>query len=339
MLPPPARREWPFPRRTPMEQQPLETLYHERLRPALTAFTARAEQRVSRLGRIGVLLAPIGILASYLLYQQYPESNLVFIPAGLVFGYLLASYLRVRRSYRDLFKREVIAPVIEAIHPAFGYSPEGAISRGEFIASTLFGGGADAFRGEDLVTAKVSGATLRFSEVEAHGGGAGRRDTLFRGFFIVVDLPWSFRATTTVLPDESEPLLGHIAPTLKAVGAPPGELVHVDHAEFERLYRVHSAEPAEARALLSPAMVDRILRFRRHTGQTLCLAFVGNRLYAAIPSWRDRFEPPELVSIRNVDSLPRVGRMLRDNLQSYIDDLMFGMDLVQEMTLHRQRQA
>src|SRR5690606_23152890 len=167
-------------------------------------------------------LAPIGILTSYLLYQRFPESNLVFIPAGLVFGYLLASYLRLRRSYRDHFKREVIAPVIEAIHPALGYSPEGAISREEFIASTLFGDAADSFRGEDLVTAKLEGSTLRFSEVEARGpAGGGGRHVLFRGFFIVIDLPWSFRATTTVLPDETEPLLGHIAPTLRAVGPTP----------------------------------------------------------------------------------------------------------------------
>src|SRR5690606_11177393 len=136
MLPPPARREWPS-RSTPMEQEALERLYHERLRPALAAFTAHAEERVSRLGRVGVVLAPVGILASYLLYQRFPESNLVFTPAGLVFGYLLASYLRTRRNYRMHFKREVISPVIEAIHPAFGYSPEGAISREDFIASTL----------------------------------------------------------------------------------------------------------------------------------------------------------------------------------------------------------
>jgi hypothetical protein len=339
MLPPPARREWRSPS-NPMEPQPLDTLYDERLKPALAAFTARTDDRLSKLGRLGVLLAPVGILASYLLYQRFPESNLVFIPAGLVFGYLLASYLRLRRSYREHFKREVIAPVIEAIHPALGYAPERAISREEFIASTLFGGRADTFRGEDLVTARIEGSTLRFSEVEARGGaGAGVRQVLFRGFFIVIDLPWSFRATTTVLPDDSEPLLGHIAPTLSPVGRTPGELVPIDHAEFERLYRVHSDDAAEARALLSPGFVERILRFRRHTGQTLCLAFAGSRLHAAIPSWRDRFEPPELVSIRNVDNLPRVSRMLRDNLQSYIDDLMFGLDLVQEMALHRQRQV
>jgi hypothetical protein len=317
-----------------MEQEALETLYREQLKPALTAFITRADVRVSRIGRIGVLLAPIGILTSYLLYQRFPESNLVFIPAGLVFGYLLASYLRLRRNVRDHFKREVISPVIEAIHPALGYTPAGSIAREEFVASPFFAGSVASFRGEDLVTARLSGTTLRFSEVEAHGGG---RRVLFRGFFIVIDLPWSFAATTTMLPDETEPLLGHIAHTLHPVGSPRGELVHIDHAEFERLYSVHSEDPAEARALLSHGLAERILRFRRRTGQTLCLAFAGSRLFAAIPSWRNRFEPPELLAIRDVESLPRVGRMLRDNLQSYIDDLMFGMDLVQEMTLHRQR--
>lgn len=317
-----------------MEQEALETLYREQLKPALSAFIARADVRVSRIGRVGVLLAPIGILTSYLLYQQFPESNLVFIPAGLVFGYLLASYLRLRRNFRDHFKREVISPVLEAIHPALGYTPAGSIAREEFTASPFFAGSVASFRGEDLVTARLSGTTLRFSEVEAHGGG---RKILFRGFFIVIDLPWSFGTTTTVLPDETEPLLGHIAHTLHPA-TPRGELVDIDHAEFERLYRVHTGDPAEARALLSHGLVERILRFRRHTGQTLCLGFAGSRVFAAIPSWRNRFEPPELLAIRNVESLPRVGRMLRDNLQSYIDDLMLGMDLVQEMTLHRQRQ-
>jgi hypothetical protein len=324
-----------------MEQQALETLYRQQLKPALAAFTARAEERVSRLGRLGVLLAPVGILTSYLLYERFPASNLVFIPAGLVFGYLLASYLRLRRNYRHHFKREVIAPTIEAIHPALVYVPDGSISKEEFVASTLFDPPTANFEGEDLVTARLDGSTLRFSEVAARGSaaGSGARQLLFRGFFIVIDLPWSLRACTVVMPDESEPLSGHIAHTLHPTGTIRGTLVHLDHVEFERLYRVHSDDAAEARALLSAGMVERILRFRRRTGQTLCLAFAGAKVCAAIPSWRDHFEPPELIAIRNVDRLPRVERMLRDNLQAYIDDLMFGMDLVQEMNLHRLRQA
>jgi Protein of unknown function (DUF3137) len=320
-----------------MEHDEIQQLYRTQLQPGFAAFLARTRDRLAQLGRLGAILAPAGIVASYVLYQQFPEQNFVFLPGGLVFGYLLVRYFQLRQGYRHRFKREVIAPIVETIDACLHFEPEGSIAREHFEASSLFDAQVDSFEGEDLVTGRVGEADIRFSEIEAKRrvrDVQGRRpwQTIFKGFFIVADFPRAFRATTLVLPDTTEPLLGHIAHTLQAVGSPRGELVRIEDREFERLFAIYSDDEGEARRILSPSLVASIVRFRKRTGQTLCLSFDGSRLYVAIPSQRDRFEPPELVSIQDMEKIPRVERMLLDHLQAYMDDLRLGLGLVRELS-------
>jgi hypothetical protein len=246
------------------------------------------------------------------------------------------AYLRLRHGYRERFKQEVIAPIVERIDPCLRYEPGGSIAREEFEASSLFDRRVDSFEGEDHVAGRIGATRLRFSEVEARhrandAGGRATWHTVFKGFFIVADFPKTFHGTTLILPDSTEPLLGHIAHTLQVVTAPRGEVVRLEDAEFERLFVVYSDDQAEARSVLSAGIIERIIRFRKRTGQTLCLSFARSCVYVAIPSQRDRFEPPELVAIQNVERLPRAERMLLDNLQAYVDDLRLGIGLVQEL--------
>jgi hypothetical protein len=319
-----------------MDQHELEALYRTQLRPALDAFTRGVRERLASLTRLAVFLVPAGVLASFALYRQMPDNNLVFTPFALVFAYLLLRLLRLRRGYRDHFKREVIAPIVERVDARLRYDPTGSITPEELSASSFFECAPDAFDGEDLVVGRVGETALRFSEVEAKGRPSGPsqpnpRVTLFKGFFIIAEFERTFRGTTVVLPDTDEPLLRHIAHTLQPATSPRGAMVELSDREFERLFAVYTDDEREARCILSTSLVERIMRFRRRTGQTVCLSFSGPRACIAIPSQRDRFEPPDPVAVRNLDAAPRVERMLLENLQAYIDDLRLGVDLVGEL--------
>jgi hypothetical protein len=319
-----------------MEHDELQHLYRTQLQPSFAAFLARTRDRLSQLGRQGAIIAPAGIVASYFLYQQFPTQNFVFLPGGLVFAYLLARWFRLRQGYRHRFKREVIAPIVETIDPCLHFDPDGAIERDQFEASALFDPHVDSFEGEDLVTGRVGDTDIRFAEIEAKrrvpdAQGGRPWQTVFKGFFIVADFPRALHGTTLVLPDTTEPLLGHIAHTLRAIGSPRGALVRIEDREFERLFAIYSDDEDEARRILSKSLVSSIVRFRKRTGQTLCLSFGGSRAYVAIPSQRDRFEPPELVSIQDIERIPRVERMLLDHLQAYMDDLRLGLGVVREL--------
>ncbi|MGH7505522.1 MAG: DUF3137 domain-containing protein, partial [Longimicrobiales bacterium] len=127
-------------------------------------------------------------------------------------------------------------------------------------------------------------------------------------------------------------LLRHIARTLQPAASPRGALGYLADRVYERQFSDQTDYEDEARRIQSLGEVERIIGFRKRTGQTLCLAACGSRVYVAIPSQRDRFEPPDAVAVRNLDSAPRVERMLLENLRAYIDDLRFGVDLVAELT-------
>jgi hypothetical protein len=74
------------------------------------------------------------------------------------------------------------------------------------------------------------------------------------------------------------------------------ERVLLEHPEFVRRYEVYSSDQIEARALLTPAFMERFTALAASSGFALPGALAeGNRLVVALPKsmgTRDLFEPP-----------------------------------------------
>lgn len=238
-------------------------------------------------------LAIAGLGVAIALWARSLE--LLVLAIGAPFAIDAFRMMRVPDTATPRIREQLLRRVVQFWDPSFRYQPAGSISRAEFDASRLFEGERiDRFRGEDLVTGKHGLTQFRFSELRAEriekSGKQTRRVTVFHGLFFVADFPKHFRGETLLLPDRAERHLGAFGRAFQALGGGFGlRLVQLEDPAFERAFAVYSSDETEARYLLSPSLMQRILRFRENSGAKLRLAFSAGRLCMALPLSNDLF--------------------------------------------------
>ncbi|EDP61893.1 hypothetical protein BAL199_28845 [alpha proteobacterium BAL199] len=146
---------------------------------------------------------------------------------------------------------------------------------------------------QDHIRGEVSGVPITMCDAELterRGSGKGSRTvTVFRGPLVVSVFPKPSTGRTIVVPDG-----GAIGNFFAGRGQDVGQRVKLESPDFERAFEVYSSDQVEARYLLTPAMMERLLAFRARFGSRIRLAFAERELLIAIDDRRDWFPDPGL---------------------------------------------
>ena len=256
--------------------------------------------------------------------------------------------LKVPDTATPLLHSQILEPAIKFWDPSFEYSPHESITQGEFEASRLFDGESfNRFSGEDLVTGKHGSTQFRFSElhvmhVKKTKNGTHTR-TVFDGLFFVADFNKSFRGHHLVLPDTAERALGSFGRAFQSVasGAAGLRLVELENPAFERAFTVRSSDPTEARYLLSPSLMERILAFHQNTGEKLRLGFLHGRVYVALAMEGDLFSFSGGSALSGLQIIPGLGSLAAlskpltlDDVRRWGSEVLFATSIVDELDLN-----
>jgi hypothetical protein len=205
-------------------------------------------------------------------------------------------FARGKARYQDLFKRQFVARVVQAVEPSIAYEPSQGIPEPLFNHSGLFGTSPDRYSGEDLFHGMVGKTKVMFSEVHAEekrrrtdskGNTETYWVTIFKGIFFMADFHKEFRSPVTVMPDVAERHLGWLGQKLQKLG---GNLQQLENPEFEKMFVVRGADAVEARYILTPAMQDQLVELGQRVGRDLRVVFRDSQVCLAIPNKDDWFE-------------------------------------------------
>ena len=97
----------------------------------------------------------------------------------------------------------------------------------------------------------------------------------------------------------------------------------LENPEFEEAFVVYGGDQNEARYILSPRTMERMLEFSRKSGKKVQFSFVDSRVYVAIPYTKSLFEPK---LFGKPASFERV--------QEYFEDLDLAMGIVEDLNLN-----
>jgi hypothetical protein len=232
--------------------------------------------------------------------------------------------------------------LVKLFHPSLNYYPNRAIAKQEYRLSMLFHNSPDPdrYRGEDYIEGVIDKTDIRLSELHTeyrqvtYDSKGNRREywvTIFRGLFISADFHKHFHGITLVLPDTEQSWLGGLGQWLQSISAKlgnqPGELVKMEDPEFERLFKVFSTDQVEARYILTPNMIRRIVEFRNRTQSQVRVSFIASRVFVAIPTSHNHFEPPSLLA-------PADKLLDPATLAQYFEELKFALAVVDELNLN-----
>lgn len=308
------------------------TFFRTELLPQLEPLEAERKQVVARMQRAGAVALVGVIVLAFALARLAPGRNL-WVLAILPGAFGLAIYVGLQYArYRAGFKERVIGPIVRFFDPSLQYKPKEFIPQHVFQGSNMFHAYPDRYTGEDLVVGQIGHTAIQFSEVHAEveretRDSKGERkveyDTIFKGVLFVADFNKHFQGLTVVTPDAGSVLggLGRMGQNLMFSGR--GKLTKLDDPEFEKCYAVYATDEIEARYLLSPSLMARIMAFRKRTDCPVSLSFVHGHLHVAITHRKNLFEP-------------RLRKTLLDEqmAQDFLQDLMLVVGIVEDLDLN-----
>lgn len=238
----------------------------------------------------------------------------------------------ITNSYKKGYKNEVVRAVIQAYKPGLNYHPESYVSEGKFQSSKLFLKGIDRYKGEDHISGICGKTDFEFSELHAQykttssdskGRTSTRWHTIFKGIFFIADFHKDFRTHTVVLPDTAEKLFGFLGKKLQGMNLTRGELIKLEDPEFEREFCVYGDDQIEARYILSPGLMRRILSYRSKFGAKMHLAFLKSRVYIALSTDKNHFEPKVFTPVNDLSQV-----------QVFRNDLDMIIDIIEDLNLN-----
>jgi hypothetical protein len=210
--------------------------------------------------------------------------------AGVFAGVLVAAFrfaipgFTAYANYQSRFKHDVVRAIFEAVVPGGRYAPHEGVDPAVFDAAGIFST-TGSYRSDDRVTGRIGRTPFEAAEVRrsyATGGKNSRTVVVFHGLFFHLDFNQALRGTTIVQPTSG---------SLRYGDRDGLALVTLEHASFGDAFEVYASDEAEARHVLTPVMVERVLSLTGRTDHPVVLAFKDSRAYVGVHYGRPLFEP------------------------------------------------
>jgi len=189
------------------------------------------------------------------------------------------------------FKMNIIQKLInEDASLGITYYPDQSISVAEFEASKIFNSYVDRYHGEDLFEGKRDKTVFKFSEIKAEEkhettDSEGHRQTsystIFEGVMFIAEFHKNLKGITRVKEGSDGFFEKLFAGKSK---------VSLENINFEKIYNTYSTDQVEARYILTPDMMERMLKLKEKFNAKVEFSFLHNLVFIAIHSNKDQFE-------------------------------------------------
>lgn len=261
-----------------------------------------------------VLLFLMGFLT---LFEINPPKALAFILKLTFFFYTVVApiIIIVKRNsslgtLETKYKTEIVPKLLSHLFPDLQYQSGSGLLSGECrIQTLLLNESSLGFTSEDLIYGSVNGHELRMSDVtfsyKPIRRGEVTKVTTVRGAYAILKSPLSFpfslniyqpHPALQVFKDVVDPIIDFIKktpePIVNAVSARIGRMaesesfrnkIKIGNADFDRIFNVVSDDETAAKLILTPDLVDKIIRIVNSNSFYINIGLYGNEVHFAFP--------------------------------------------------------
>lgn len=243
----------------------------------LEEFKVKNKKVVNQVSTVCYPLA--GILAVCMFIFSW--GGFVFILLGMIIGLPFLIKSNLNKELVVKFKNDIVKTALEKLRPDLVYSPDLHITQEVFESSNLFSA-PDRYSGEDLIEGAHDKTTFSFSEIHAERRHKSKNNTHYsticKGLFMVADFNKHIRNETYVLTSGAK-----IFSKFKRV--------KLENPVFEENFKVFSDNGIEARYILTPGLMEKIIDLEKKFNAQLYMSFRGCSVYIAMKTKENYFEP------------------------------------------------
>ena len=228
---------------------------------------------------------------------------------GVVSALLTASK---RRNFRSNFKNRVVASIAKSF--GLSYDESDGLGTDEFFE--IYDCYINEQSSEDMMSGEVQGVCVRFSDFYAaekvRTKNGTRTDIKFHGVLFVADFHKRLSCEVRVCHKNSRNLRKY------------GQRANMDDVKFEEFFDVYTTDQVGARYALTPLLMQRLTEVYLRLGSQINAVLREDKIYVAIETWRDNFEP-------------RIDYSLKQDatMALYVDEIGALVGIVSELNLNR----
>ena len=271
---------------------------------------AALQKAVEKAGLIAVAVGTsVGALVALFWEEMAVGAFFGVAVYGVVSALLTASK---RRNFRSNFKNRVVASIAKSF--GLSYDENGGLGTDEFFE--IYDCYINEQSSEDMMSGEVQGVRVRFSDFYAaekvRTKNGTRTDVKFHGVLFVADFHKRLNCEVRVCHKNSRNLRKY------------GQRANMDDVKFEEFFDVYTTDQVGARYALTPLLMQRLTEVYLRLGSQINAVLREDKIYVAIETWRDNFEPRIDCSLKQ-DS----------TIELYVDEIGALVDIVSELNLNR----
>ena len=240
----------------------------------------------------------------------------------IIFLVKLIFYDPKKFRFRNIFKEKIVNQLVNDLYENITYTPNKGINHKVFNDCQIFPLRPNRYKTEDHFSGTKQGIPFEFAEIRAeHKGNNSSPTLIFCGTFFTAKFNKKLSAKTIVYPDLAEKAFGRVLGTglqkfftglsnkiselnpLKLANQKNIHLIKLENTEFEKEFAVYSEDQIEARKILTPVIMENLVKLQRSTKFRIYASFLDNRVYFAINTNKDMFEPgifSQLISKKDI---------------------------------------
>lgn len=285
------------------------------LAPTIAELNELRRELVSEVKARSITRVPLGVVAAIVLWALCQSNSnppgalgfVMFVVVGALGGEMWAVHAPDRR-YRRIYKQRVLPQLASGVG-SLTYREASRERVARFAAERILPD-HDSLQADDEIAGTHDGLPIEIIEVRLRKRVNKKTRVVFDGLLVGVTLPRSLTATTVVMPDRG--LWEKFKVGWRGAAMEP---VRLEHLAFEQCYEAYTTDQVEARALLTPAFMERFIALAESSGFALPGALAeGNTLVVALPKRMgsaDLFEPPPYWKPAGGDTLVRLQNDIR----------------------------
>lgn len=276
-----------------------------------------------------IIVAIVCLAAAFALGAAVaPPFALLFIPAIICFVF----FSRAQKTFAAAYKENVVKSALNEVFTDISFTPAAGITREELRETEMMQTG-DRYSSNDLITGQYNGVPFRQSDVhieEEHTDSEGHTSytTIFRGRWMIFDFNKNFASDLQVVGKrfgankrKGGGLFGLFASKEKKM-----EKIELENEAFNKQFTVYAHDTTEAFYLLTPHIMEAMLRLREGIGSPIMLLFFRGQLHVAVNNGKDAFEPS---IFRTYDPARETESALADTrvITAFVDEMRLDNDI------------
>ena len=183
---------------------------------------------------------------------------LSMLPSIILFGMSYQKYNEMNKNLRYPFKYKVLMRAIDFLFDQYEYIANQRIAKSVLVKSMLFPRYITGVRGEDFMEFKIGDVNIMFCETSAFGP---RERLMFNGIFISSSFNKYFKTKTIVITKRASTFLLKIKKQLFN----KMNTIELENPLFEKEFFTIADDQVEARYILTPNLMQRILDYKAKT--------------------------------------------------------------------------